>query len=120
MKKALEEIKKCILVCHNCHFEIHEGMHRKYLTVDKTTKHYMTIKKREQKQKAVTYLGGCCKNCGYNKCNRSLTFHHIDKDKKEIKIGSESRIYSWEELEKELNKCILLCMNCHGEKHYEN
>ena len=26
----LREVKKCIVVCSNCHYEIHDGMHPKY------------------------------------------------------------------------------------------
>lgn len=31
LEEALEEIKKCILVCSNCHREIHAGLHLEYL-----------------------------------------------------------------------------------------
>ena len=36
-----------------------------------------------QKQKAVDYLGGCCKICGYNKCLAALDFHHKNPSEKE-------------------------------------
>ncbi len=29
--KLLEEIKKCVLVCSNCHREVHTGMHQKLI-----------------------------------------------------------------------------------------
>ncbi len=30
-KKLIEELKKCILVCSNCHREIHHGMHPEFI-----------------------------------------------------------------------------------------
>lgn len=33
---------------------------------------------------SVNALGGKCVICGYNKCNRSLDFHHINPEKKRI------------------------------------
>lgn len=70
------------------------------------------------KQKAVEYLGGKCSICGYNKCNRALDFHHINPDKKDNTISSLYN-YSWDNIKKELDKCILLCANCHRELHYK-
>ena len=72
-------------------------------------------KRGGKKEKAVEYLGGGCKICGYNKCIQALSFHHIDG--KDFTI---SRNYgcSWETLKKELDKCVLLCQNCHQEVHY--
>lgn len=68
------------------------------------------------KNKCLQYLGGKCSVCHYNKCERALEFHHLDASKKEFQIsGAHSR--SWSSLEKELDKCILLCANCHRELH---
>lgn len=68
------------------------------------------------KQKCVDYKGGKCVVCGYNKCNEALDFHHIDESTKEFAIsGSHAR--SWEKIRAELDKCALLCANCHREVH---
>ena len=56
--------------------------------------------------------------CGYNKCVASLDFHHEDPTKKEYGISSNGSTISWEKLKIELDKCILLCANCHRELHY--
>ena len=66
------------------------------------------------KEKAIAYKGGKCEKCGYNKCVRALEFHHTDKNK-EFGIGAKGYTRSWEEVKKELDKCILLCSNCHKE-----
>jgi len=68
------------------------------------------------KEKAIEYKGGKCIICGYNKSNRSLDFHHRDPNEKEFGIG-HSKILSWDRVRNELDKCDLLCKNCHGEIH---
>lgn len=78
---------------------------------------YVTLKRRRLKEKAVIYLGGKCKKCGYNKCIDSLEFHHIDSTQKDFGISKQGITRSWETLKKELQKCILLCANCHREEH---
>ena len=54
-----------------------------------------------------------CILCGFNDI-RALEFHHV-RDKKlfDISRGVNSR-YSWEEIEKEIKKCDVLCSNCHA------
>ena len=70
---------------------------------------------RRIKQKAIEYKGGKCLSCGYFKCNTSLVFHHRNPDEKEFEIGS--KLAKWETIKQELDKCDLLCLNCHGEVH---
>jgi predicted transcriptional regulator len=65
---------------------------------------------------AMEYKGGKCCLCGYNKCKGALDFHHIDPEKKEFAIGS-LRAYRWDIVKPELDKCILVCKNCHAEIH---
>lgn len=69
------------------------------------------------KQRCTKYKGGKCKNCGYKKCPAALGFHHVDERTKAFGIGGAYN-RSWEVLKKELDKCILLCANCHAEHHY--
>ena len=59
-----------------------------------------------------------CSICGYNKCNRSLEFHHRDPNEKDFGISS-SKVLSWDKIKIELDKCDLVCSNCHGEIHDE-
>ena len=68
------------------------------------------------KQYGIDYLGGECSQCGYNKCNDALDFHHLDPS---IKDSNFYHIKSWgkERIRKELDKCVLLCANCHREVH---
>lgn len=71
-------------------------------------------KKAKRKAKCVAYKGGKCLKCGYNKCHRAMGFHHRDPKTKSFGI-SEGITNSWEILKKELDKCDLLCSNCHME-----
>lgn len=44
----VEEIKKCVLVCHNCHYEIHEGvtfLPETYATFDPKFEDYKELEK---------------------------------------------------------------------------
>lgn len=74
--------------------------------------------RRKIKENMVASMGGCCQICKYNKCQSALEFHHVDPNEKDIsfsKIRANNK--SWEKIEKELEKCILLCANCHREVH---
>lgn len=54
---------------------------------------------------------------GYDKCNSVLDFHHLDPTKKEFTIGYIKSTTFNEIVKKELDKCILVCRNCHAEIH---
>lgn len=69
-----------------------------------------------KKIKSINYLGGKCINCNESDIFK-ITFHHIDRKDKEFEYG-EYTGYKWSVIEKELDKCIPLCQNCHRELHY--
>ena len=92
-----------------------------YLTKEqKRLKNYDRVKKYwiKLKERAVKYLGGKCVKCGYNKCFWELDFHHRNANEKDFYIGAYL-VLKWDLIEKELNKCDLLCANCHRETHYD-
>jgi hypothetical protein len=68
------------------------------------------------KDKAIAYKGGKCIKCSYKKCKRALSFHHLDPSEKDFNIVACT---SWEKMKAEIDKCILVCMNCHLEIHAE-
>jgi 5-methylcytosine-specific restriction endonuclease McrA len=96
----------CSLSCRHLDRKIIEGAN--YQHVKKT--------RRRIKDRAVEYLGGKCKICGYHKCSRSLVFHHINPEEKDFAISTNTN-KAWDKMKLELDKCILLCANCHGEVH---
>lgn len=72
--------------------------------------------RRRMKSKAVTYKGGHCIHCGYDQCEAALAFHHRDPLEKEheiFKLFNAGR--RWEIVAAELDKCDLVCNNCHSE-----
>lgn len=76
-------------------------------------KRYRQLK---MKLKAIAYKGGKCEKCGYNKDINALDFHHIEPSEKEFTISAHFT-KPWEKLKKEIDKCSLLCANCHREEH---
>jgi len=72
---------------------------------------------RDIKKQAVEYLGGKCNECGFVGCPAVYDFHHIDPKLKEFSIGSK-RAEALDSIKDELDKCVLLCANCHRTLHY--
>ena len=72
-------------------------------------------RRKKVKELAVEYKGGKCQLCDYSKCIDALEFHHLDSSKKEFGIGDKGYTRSWNKVRNELDKCIILCANCHRE-----
>lgn len=80
---------------------------------------YEILKRRRHKIKEalVEYKGGKCEICGYNKCIAALDFHHINPKKKDFNIAQTTSYKNMNILKSEIDKCILVCANCHREIH---
>lgn len=83
----------------------------------KCTVFQATKRSRAFKQLCIQYKGSKCENCGYCKCNSALQFHHTDTKEKQFNISSVRNKKFTEKVKQELDKCILLCANCHRQKH---
>ena len=70
----------------------------------------------EQKLHRIFGSVYACECCGYNKCLAALEFHHVDPMTKERAIAVMKN-YSEQKLRDEINKCVLVCANCHREIH---
>lgn len=68
------------------------------------------------KVKMIAYKGGKCQVCGYAQCTAALDFHHVDPNQKEFIFGGQHNLGA-ERLRAELDKCVLICSNCHRELH---
>lgn len=74
----------------------------------------------DKKQHLLDLKGGKCIQCNYSRCNAALEFHHRDPSQKKFLLTSTNlNRYSWEEVLEELDKCDLLCANCHREEEYK-
>ncbi|SRR5258708_2096059 len=74
------------------------------------------IRRFRAKAAAVKYLGGKCERCGWSGNQAALQFHHKDSKGKEFTIGNVAN-KSWDSIKLEMQKCILLCANCHSIEH---
>lgn len=172
-----QEADKCIVVCANCHCEIHEEIQdeislreieaherkkAKYayqqLVAPKNFDTKSVVEKsckicgqkfisnnvgrtmcyecspeglssnsaRRARDKAVKrflvqYKGGCCEKCGYSESFNALQFHHRNPDEKDFNISDmrhSDASFSMPILLGEVDKCLLLCANCHCLEHY--
>lgn len=79
-------------------------------------------RQRVFKQKAIDYLGGKCIRCGFDEHPAALQFHHRDPSSKSFSVTTKELTspgkFPWETVVlPELDKCDLLCANCHFVTH---
>lgn len=86
---------------------------------NKSRANYAVFWRSRAKEELIQYKGGKCCKCGYNKnVPRAYDFHHRNPDKKEFSISNYS-VLNIDKLRKEVDKCDLVCRNCHAEIHDE-
>ncbi len=114
LSNIIKEIEKCELICHNCHRELH-----KKIKISNGTD-----ARRKCKLIFLKYKGTeCCGECGYNKYKGALEFHHCNDKDYSINSFTSFHITSLNTLNEnivitnELDKCEVLCTNCHILKH---
>jgi predicted HNH restriction endonuclease len=73
--------------------------------------------KRQRKLEAIQHLGGKCHKCEGVFHPAVYEFHHTDPTTK-TKDPSKMLLLKWETITKELDKCQLLCANCHRLVHH--
>ena len=77
----------------------------------------------ERKAAIREYIQGlknqlCCAVCG-ERHPATLQFHHLNSEDKTFAIGKAVyRGFSLDKIKKEIQKCIVLCANCHAIRHY--
>lgn len=80
-----------------------------------------TCTNRKSRQKKISRIqsltGNACWICGYDKCWQALDFHHVNPEDKLFCLTIRELQYSWEKIELEIKKCVLLCCRCHREVH---
>lgn len=110
--------KKC-LICGQEFETIKHGEKRKYCfeCSPQGKSNSITTLRRRAKEIGVQKLGGKCKKCGIDK-TYLLDFHHRNPKEKEGELSDFSKGYDLDKFFEELDKCDLLCANCHREFHY--
>jgi hypothetical protein len=74
------------------------------------------IKKREWFQSIKS--GFCCKICGDNR-PPVLDFHHRDSAGKDFTVSQMVNRFSRKRILEEIEKCDILCANCHRILHFD-
>lgn len=77
---------------------------------------YVKNSRHNLKRRLLYSMGNQCAICGYNKCSSALEFHHLNPTDKDFTLGTNANI-AFEKALKEVQKCILVCANCHREIH---
>lgn len=103
-----KEVEKCILLCANCHSELH----------------YENSRNGQNRHNVLKSLNRTrCEECKYSGENlSSLDFHHKDPFQKDFGISQfacRQVSVNIQKLEDELNKCEVLCRNCHRKRHFD-
>lgn len=77
------------------------------------------IRIKRDKADAIKLDKGC-ETCGYNDSPKALQFDHLgDQPKKNHVAVLISKNYSWDTIQAEIDKCRVLCANCHAIHSYE-
>lgn len=96
-------------VCYEC---ISDGLEKG----ERQKRERAIIRQRINQQK----IDRGCDICGYNKCPTALEWHH-ENDDKNFNPGDiiKGTAVSFEKYQQEVDKCILVCANCHREIHWQ-
>lgn len=68
-------------------------------------------------EKVKEIVGDACWICGYNKTWKNICFHHVHPEEKKFGMTTRELMLKWERVFREMQKCIVVCYNCHGEIH---
>ncbi len=105
--------------CKECYRTVRRVSYRSHY--DKYKDHYRyRAKERRAQQKSIfrknmldVLSGKSCAICEEDDI-RTLEFDHIDPTGKSFSISQAYRLgHKWEDVLKEMNKCRILCANCH-------
>ena len=90
---------------------------RKYVDRAEYLKKAVQKRRHQIREMALEYKGKKCAICGYNEYIQALEFHYLIDDDKDFGISAKGYTRSWKQVRSELDKCVLLCANCHREVH---
>lgn len=108
---------RCKKDCPTNEFYDRRGKKNSSVYCKKCTTDQVVERTKKLKKEMVDYKGGCCEICGYKKYIGALDFHHINPNEKDFTIA-HIRQYKFDEvIKEELDKCMLVCSNCHREIH---
>lgn len=120
--EILNEIRKCVVVCSNCHADIHGSRLRELILINRAV---AVLAYGRQPVENIEYIDSVLRSSGCVICGdrnvRHLCFHHKDKETKMFNIaGGSYSNRSIITLQNEVQKCEVMCENCHRVKHFGN
>lgn len=114
--RIYEEMLKCILICGNCHIKKHSYINN----LDKNNRSYNN-KKAFLQYKDVN----SCQYCTVEFDNLGMvSFHHRDHTTKNFMLSDVRKSFNTlkelpQDIKDELDKCDVMCRNCHKLKHID-
>jgi hypothetical protein len=105
------EVDKCDLLCANCH-RLRHAPANGFLSVDQRVQ-----LARDKKTRAIMLMGSVCYSCDRAGPTTLFEFHHWDAREKDFGISADGLSRPWAKILAELEKCVMLCANCHREVH---
>ena len=75
------------------------------------------VRHRKFKLECIVYKGGVCVDCGNMPHPAAMAFHHLDPKQKDVEVSKMRDKSLFEAVAAELDKCVLLCLNCHAIRH---
>ena len=108
------EKRNAYRICAKCF----KNRGKKFDQEEYSKKRYKEIK-RTSKEYAIKYKGGCCELCGIDNLPQCCYhFHHKDPSAKKFSVSPKLAQKITDEVLEEIDKCLLLCANCHAIVHW--
>lgn len=105
-------------LCDNEVVPVRKGGNPKLFCNEKCTrKQAVSDKRKRLRIQMLDYKGRKCERCGWDESPVGLAAHHTDPTQKEFSMGDSGITRSWERIKAELDKCVMLCHNCHSVIH---
>lgn len=102
------------VVCKVCSY----AKQKEWLAANKQrTRDNANAKNRRRKLEVIGHFGDKCNDCGQSFPPCVYDFHHLDPTKKDVDPSyamTRRPTQMWRELE----KCVMLCSNCHRIRHH--
>jgi hypothetical protein len=121
LDQILEEIKKCELVCANCHSirGFQRGYAKKISAISNTPSAIRARKVRKSNRELVKNLKekSPCVDCNIQYPYYVMAYDHLRDKKFKINVGMSTQ--SQQALLLEIEKCELVCHNCHAERTFQ-
>ena len=86
----------------------------KQVVIDASKETKLSVRRRWHEFKSTL----ACIRCGENHIS-TLDFHHVDSSTKDSAVHKLISNGAYAKALKEIEKCIVLCANCHRKHHYE-